>query len=360
MQLGTVVERLEVHFVLGHGVVAQNAGGAVRFVGDGEIEAWSAVPGLGFANPPQRVVGTEHGLDGAGTLAQKFGDCRRIGNHVAHQRVGTDLEAFAAPAGGAVRAHHQRGHGPCRMRQPLAPSLRHQSDGGRGEKYPPVVRHDALGQPQRRERLAGSTRHHQLATRIALRDQAIVGGVNGPLLKRLRLALFRRLAQLTDFEVEELQKVDAGNSRLAPGNRPLRSRVPLTGGDDPTQPERRTRGFVQEAIHLPLADHRVFGVALALDGDHRAVRLNRDEIDAVVASIETREPLPLRPVAPRPHVRHVELRVVAHGRHEQMLEPSPLLRLAGSFATNASQHVTHPLAGAEIDFALPPWHWAMG
>ena len=94
---------------------------------------------------------------------------------------------------------------------------------------------------------------------------------------------------------------------------------------------------------------------MPLDGHAGAVGLHGNQIDAV-APVEPRQPLPVRPFPPRPNPRHVELGVVAHRRHEQVLEPTPLLRFAGRIAANAGKHIPHPLAGAKIEGGLAGGH----
>ena len=355
-----VVERLEVHFfaarALTGDVVSNDAGGAVGFVGDGEVEGRRIVQRLRLAHPAQRVVGAEDGLHAARRRAQTAGDLGRFRNHVAHQRIRAELVALAAPAGGAVRTHDERGHRPRPMRQPLAAGLRHQGDGRRREQNPAIVRHQTLGQPQRRERLAGAARHHQLAAGVALGCKPVIGRVDGLLLQRLRMPQRARLLELQDRVIEEVQKVDAHHPRLPPIDRPLGSRVPSAGGNNPAQSERRPGRLVQEAVDLRLADHRVFGIALALDGHHHPIALHRHQVDAVIAPVQPRHPLPRRPIPPRPNLRHIELGVVPHRRHEQMLEPPPLLRLAGGFAANAGKHVAHTLIGAEVEGGLGGGH----
>ena len=78
---------------------------------------------------------------------------------------------------------------------------------------------------------------HQLAAVVALRHEAVVGGVDGLLLQGLRLPDVRRAAQFADFEVEEVQEVDAGDPGRPPGDGAFGGRVPAAGGDDPAQPE---------------------------------------------------------------------------------------------------------------------------
>ena len=87
------------------------------------------------------------------------------------------------------------------------------------------------------------------------------------------------------------------------------------------------RRQISGAVDMRLGEHGIFGVALALDGNQRAFGLNRYQIDAVVAAVEASEAFSVRPVTPRPDVLYRELRVVPHGRHEQMLEPAALFRL---------------------------------
>ena len=175
---------------------------------------------------------------------------------------------------------------------------------------------------QRRERLARAARHHQPAAVVALRHQAVAGGVDGLLLQRLRMALCGgRPLELADRVVEEVQEVDAGDARLPARYGALRRRVPGAGGDDPAQSEGRVRGLAQEAVDGGLADDGVLRMALALDGDAGAVGLNGNEVDAVIAAVEARQLLAVRPIAPRPYPRHVEFGVVAHRGHEQVLEP---------------------------------------
>ena len=238
------------------------------------------------------------------------------------------------------------------MRQPLAAGLRHEGDGGRGEEDAARIGHHAFGEAQRRERLACAAGHDELAAAVALRYEAVVCGVDGVLLQRLRVPRFCWLLEFADFVVEVIQEVDAGNPWFALGYRPLGRSVPSTRRDDPAQSERGPCGLGQEAVDVRPAEHRVFGVALALDGDQRVVGLNRHQVDALVAAIEAGEAFPVRPIAPRPDVLDVELRVVADGRHEQVLEPAAFLRFAAGLAADATQGVPDPLARTHIKSRL--------
>ena len=84
------------------------------------------------------------------------------------------------------------------------------------------------------------------------------------------MALSVRLLQLADGAVPEIEEIDAANRRRLAAERPLGSRVPAAGGDDPAQAERGARGFGQEAVDVALRYQVIFRVALALDGDKGA------------------------------------------------------------------------------------------
>ena len=274
-QPGVVVERLEIHPVLADKAVPDDAGGAVGFVGDGEVEGRRILERLRFAHLVQRVVGAKDRMHRVGWPAHAMGDFRRIRNHIAHQRIGADFVAFAAAPGGAVGADHYRRHWPRAVRQPFAAGLRHQGDGGRSEQHQPQVRHQAFGQAQRGERFARAAGHHQLAAGVPLPGKAVVNRVDGLLLQWLWVPLLLRPLEFQDFVVEKVQKVDAGDPGGQADDGPLGGRVPSAGGDDPAQPERRPCGMAQKAVDVRLGDHRVFRIALALDGDDGAVGLLR-------------------------------------------------------------------------------------
>ena len=137
------------------------AGGAVRFVDDGEVKRRGLVFDLRGAEFVERLVGAEHDAGGVGGdfCAKRGRDARRVGGDFAGDFVRADVLGSGA-AGGFVRADDGASQRAAGVRQPFATRLRDQRDGGGDEQNRGAgAGRETLGDAQGGEGFAGAASH---------------------------------------------------------------------------------------------------------------------------------------------------------------------------------------------------------
>ena len=320
----------------GRGLVAGafDAGGAVRFVAQREIERRRAL-GLRLFDEAERVVGAENdGQRVRGRMAQRRRDGRRVGGDrdfeflkggvlaaLAGARVGADADV-------AVRQRPLLG--------PFAHRLLEQRNRGQQVEHAPAVAGKGLGDAQRGEGFAGSAGHDQLAAVVPLETvEHVVKSVLLMGAQRERLAaqaqVFRLAAQQVgpvDGPLGEIVVAQHAARRLQSVDGFARVGAPAVAGiDHQAGGEGVARRGGDEGIEVGLGDARARRVALALNGAVAAGALLGDKVDADVVGVEL---VPLEgPFGPQPNPRETLLvnRVLAEVGAHQALEHRALLGL---------------------------------
>lgn len=333
-----VVDQLEVHGAIAFAFPfgPAHSGGAVRLVGEGQVELRRPVPGLGGGDLVQRVVGGEHN-PGRSRAAQDLGDPLRGRRHLSNHLMGCDVAA-----GGAVRADDDGLEAPAGVEQPFGSGPGGQGDGRDRERDATTVRDQFLSGAQAGEGLASAAGHDQPAPVVFV--EPAPDACDGVVLLRpefpwgVGLALVQHRGPGMSHEVDGLGRHSLAFNRLVGGV------GPWAGGDQPSAGEEVAAGFGvdlggidQELVDLA-AGHLVLRVvALALDGDQQAAAVLRHQVDAHVPPVGPGQPLAVRPVRPGPDVIDVELALLQGQFHEQPLEPAALLRLGAAFQPDAVQ-----------------------
>ena len=176
---------------------------------------------------------------------------------------------------------------------------------GAVKRIRPAVLDDLLGDAQRREGLARPAGHDKAAS-IMVREAGnrVLDrfGLERPRLLHRALGIL-----LLDLYAKHLPEVDLRDLGMGVHDRPLRVRSPPARRDDPPQAKQRLLRAAQEFVYLAFREDSTFLVALALDGYPLARVPPRHEINPNVATVESGQLLPFRPVGPAPDRFDLEL-----------------------------------------------------
>ena len=222
------MDELEVHLLA---LPVEHAGGAVRLVGDGEGEGRCLREFLGLGDPHQRLVGAEDDLRVARGL-ELGGDLLGPRDDRAFKLGDPDVLLLVLAAGVGVGADDERAQRSGRVGQPLPTRLGDERDGRGQEQDGAAVRHEALRDPQRGERLAGAAGHDEPPAVVMPETPEHV--LDRFLLQRPRLT-DRTFDLIGDRPAVVVAEVDPADVR--PLDDALRHPAPAACGDDPAQPE---------------------------------------------------------------------------------------------------------------------------
>ena len=219
---------------------------------------------------------------------------------------------------------------------PLAHGLGEQGDGRHQVQHTAAHAGGSLCNAQRRERLAGTAGHDELAAVLILEaghhivERGLLVGAQREWLAAQRQVLRLAFGEVGPVEgsAGEVAKTEHGASRLQFGDGLDGVRPPaIASVNDDSGSEGFPRGGGDEGIQVRLADPRAGRVALALNGAVAAVAFFGHKVDAGVRSVEI-HPF-RRPLGPEPNlgealaVDGVQREVGFH----QPLEQTPLVGL---------------------------------
>ena len=241
----------------------------------------------------------------------------------------------------------------CPLRGPLAHGLGEQGDGRHQVQHPSAHAGGRLRNAQRRERLAGTAGHDELAA-VAILEAGHHVVERGLLVgaQRERLTAQRQILRLAFGKIGpvegpagEVAKTEHGASGLQFGDGLDGVRPPaIAGVNDDAGGEGFPRRGGDERIQVRLADARAGRVALALNGAVAAVAFFGHQVDARVRAVEI-HPF-RRPLGPEPNlgealaVDGVQKEVGFH----QSLEQTPLVGLRISDGADVVQCLLESVA----------------